>query len=487
MQIIFNIIAITIIVILIIRLFSKSIPESFDEKWKRKLVVILAVAIIIKLTIASIWNLKIGHSLYIHDGIPKDSAIYHLVGQELARYFKQFIFYKLDLLKIYGKQLGYHYLVGIIYVIFGHYHIMVSIIGTLSSIVMAILMFHIAYHLFNEKIAYWTFVFNLFYPHYVSASYYILKDIWILFLITLFGWLTIKTKEKKGRLISYLWPLIIAAAVYFFRPPLALILIGAGGLHLILESSFKERKVVKAIFVLLICLTVIIGVGRLSLPYGRSSFEKIGDFQIGQEGYFGEPAPGYLEGARGPKEIIFRIITNPAAALKDFVRGTILIYWGPTYFYQRSGANLFYAYDNFVFWENLGGIMRIFLMPMVIFGFFYCLRKKKAETFLFYSFFIIWTSSMIIIVSRALRWILCLMPFTLMFGAIGVDNFNKIKPFYILYILFLNILIVANITLCDNLIVAKPLAILTSIGLTLAFVKNNHTLKYLFDWMIRNK
>lgn len=477
MQVIFNITAIIIIITLIIRLFSKSIPESFKGEQRRKLLFILAVAIIVKLAIVCIWNLKIGHSFCMYDGRPKDSGFYDFAGWELAHYFKQFVFYRQGFLKIYGKEIGYPYLLGIIYAVFGHNHIMVSIMGALSSIVIAILIFHIVYSLFNEKIAYWTFVFNLFYPHYVSISYYILKDIWILLLITLFGWLIIRTKRKENHLTDYLWFLIVTLCLYFFRPLLCFLLIIISSLHFILNSSFKQRKFAKTIFLLLISLNIILGLRKLYSTYGRTPFERLEYFKIGYEGYRGETTPGYLEGARGPKEIIFRIIINPMAALKDFLRGMIMIYWGPTYFYQRSGPVLFFASGNFVFWENLAGIMRIFLMPMVIFGFFYCLKNKKTETFLFYSYLIIWTFLIIIIGSGNLRWILCLMPFTLMFAAIGVVNFDKIKPFYILYILILNILIAANITIYDNLIVAKPLAVLTLIGVIFAFINTNYNLK----------
>lgn len=215
------------------------------------------------------------------------------------------------------------------------------------------------------------------------------------------------------------------------------------------------------------CVSVTIGLGVFS-PRGRTSFEKIKDCKIGQEGYRGSLTPSYIEGARGPKEILSKLVGSPIIAAKDFFRSMIIIYWGPTYFYQRSGASIFYAYDKFVFWQNMGSLLRVFLMPMVIFGFFYCLKRKRQEAFLFYSFVAIWTIIMFLVGSGE-RWSMNLMPFIFMFAAIGIVNFNKIKPFYILYILILNILIATNITLDDNLIVAKPLIIFTFMSVILGW------------------
>lgn len=451
--------------VLIVNLFSKSLPKGLDGGMRNKLILIVVIAIILRLLIVAFWHLKVGHSFYVYgDWSTRDSGYYDWAGRHLAQYFQKGILLKREFFHLYGESLGFPYYVGLIYALFGHHQIMVSIFNTLASIILALLMFHIAWTIFNDrKIALWVLIFNLFYPHYVSQSYYLLKDVLLILLLVIFSWLIIRIQENRASLINYVEISMVLTAVYFIRSHLVIILIGLGGLHLIVSLGFKERKVIKTLLFMLICLSLTAGFGTLS-PRGRTVFEKIEDFYIGQGGYRGEATPTYLEGATGPKDIGQRMVRHPASALKDFARSLVFIYWGPTYFYQRSGANLFYAYGRFVFWENLGAIMRIFLMPMVIFGFFYCLRKKKVETFLFYSFSAFWTLVMMLSGSGE-RWSMDLMPFTFMFGAIGIVNFDKIKPFYVLYILAVNILIATNITLYDNLIITMPLAILTLLSI----------------------
>jgi 4-amino-4-deoxy-L-arabinose transferase-like glycosyltransferase len=468
MQAIFNISAIIVIIVLTIKIFYSSIPESFDESWKRRILFILISAIILKLTIMGIWYLKVGHSFYIQEGSTKDSGLYDWAGQVLASYFKQGIFFRPEFYRAYGQTLGVHYYNGFIYALFGHYHIMVSIFNTLAAVILALLMFHIGLSLFQDKkVAYYCLLFNLFYPHYISQSYYVLKDILLLFLTVLFCWLVVRVSKNRNRLLDYLWLLMIAGWLYFMRSPMAITLLVIAGLHLVVGTGFKERRRLKTLLLLLICLGAILSLGKLQ-PEGRSGFERIEDFTT--ESYRRIATPHYLIGAKGPKEILFRSIKNLPSALKDFIQGIILIYWGPTYFYQRSGANLFYAYGKFVFWENLGAIMRLFLMPMVIFGFFYSLRRKTTEAFLFYGFTVIWTFALIYTGSVE-RWAMDVMPFTLMFGAVGTVNFQRIKPFYILYILLLNICLAGNITLHHELVVAKPLVMLTFLGILWGFLK----------------
>ena len=466
------------VTVLVVKILIKTLPGNLASVMRNRIVFLIILALVIKLTVVLFWYLNAGHSLYVYaDGSTRDSGYFDWSGRLLANYFSQGRFFDPELLHLYGESIGFPYYVGIIYTLFGHHQIMVSIFNTLLSVILALLMFHIVLSLFSDqRIAFWTLAFNLFYPHYISQSYYILKDMLLLFLMVVFGWSIINIGINIGRnrtyLLNYFAVFLATLGIYFVRSQLAIILIGVGGLHLLTGFGLGERKVIKALFFLLICITLMITFGSLS-PRGRSTFEKIEDFYIGQKGYRGEATPHYLEGATGPKDIILRIVSNPASASKDFVKSLVFIYWGPTYFYQRSGANLFYAYGKFVFWENLGAIMRIFLMPMVIYGFFHCLRERKVETFLLYGFVALWTFVMMLTGSDE-RWSMNLIPFLLFFGAVGVVNFDRIKPFYILYILAFNLFIVANITLYQNLIVAKPLAILTFITILWGLLRYRH-------------
>ena len=455
---------------LILRLFSKSLSSQFEAKEVNRLILIVLTAIVLKLAITGIWFLHVRHAFFIHEGKLKDSGLYDIAGQHLASYFKRGVFFRPEWLDIYGEYIGFPYYLGLVYTLFGHSQIMVSCLNALASVITALLVFQIALAVFNDKrIAVMALIFNLFYAQYISQSYYILKDTFLLLLVMIFWHQVINIGRDRDRWFNYLGLVALACWIYFMRSPLAVIVVLLGGTHLIVRLGFKERRIVKAGLLLLVSMAGVIYLGTFA-PRSRTVFEKIEEIPIGQAGYRGEGTPAYLEGTVGVKEIATRIIANPFLAATDTLRSIFLIYWGPPYFYQRTGPRLFYAYDKFIFYDNLGAIMRILLMPMVIYGFLYCLRYKKQESFLLYGFLAVWTLAMIVTGSDE-RWNIELMPFTLVFGAVGAVNFEKVKPFYLIYLLIFNLFIMANATLHDGLIVAKPLLVLTAGGILWGLTK----------------
>jgi hypothetical protein len=447
MQIIFNIITVIAIIGLILKWFSKCKQP--------KLLWLLLLVISGKLAIVIGWYIIAGNNL---DKVWLDSYYYDWAGQYLANYFRNFVFYKTSFMDLFGSYIGGYYYVGIIYAIFGHYPMMVSIINTLVSIVIAILMYKIADSLFGQKVAKWTFTFNLFYPYYIHISYYLLRDIIIVFLVVVSAWSLLRIKTVQTR--SYIFLISSISVLYFVRAPLAIILLGLCALHLIFEHDVSQNKILKILFVTMVSIFLFVGFSGFIQSSGRTVFEKFTDIRIEQT----ESTASYLEGAHGIGEILGRVRAHPEIFLKYSLRDMLLIFWGPFYFCSSSGPAMFHKYERFIFWENLRSLFMFFLMPMVIYGGYYCFQNKKKETFIFYGF--ITTLILILIfVGNVLRWGVPAMPFVLMIGAVGCTRFEVIKPFYLPYLLLLNVLVIGNATLYDSLIVAKPLAIFTITGI----------------------
>jgi hypothetical protein len=456
MQIIFNIIAVTTIIGLILKWFSKC--EQSKLLW------LLLSVIIIKLFIVIGWYIIAGDNL---DDVWVDTYYYDWAGQYLANYFRDFIFYKTSFMDLFGSYIGSYYYIGIIYTLFDHYPLMVSIINTLAGIVIAILIYKIAVFLFDRKIAKWTFIFNLFYPYYIHISYYLLRDMLVTFLVVTSTWNLLRT--KTGQVRYYLFLISSIFVLYFVRSPLAIILLGLCGLHLIFEFNFGHNKILKTLFVTIVSIFLFVGFSGFIQPSGRTAFEKITDIRIEET----ESTASFLEDAQGIEEILSRVKANPLAFLKHSLRDTILIFWGPFYFCSSSGPALFHKYGRFIFWENLRSLFMFFLMPMVIYGGYHCFRYKKKETFIFYSF----TVTLIFILmfmGNVLRWGLPMMPFVLMFGAVGVTYFNKIKPFYLIYILMLNLLVFMNATLKESTIMGLSFAAITLGGILFSLIRSNN-------------
>lgn len=459
MQVVLDIIVVLTIIVLILRQFLKSLPSELSIRERKELFWMVILGIGFKFGVVLGWYFLREHNL---DAVWKDTYIYEEGGWYLATQFKDFVFYRPGFEKIYGFYPGYYYFVGIIYALFGHYGWMVSIFNTLTTIVFALLTYFIAYQIFDGRVARLALIFNLFFPNYIPFSFYILKDAVTVFLVVSIGWGVFKAMKVKNP-FYWLISLLFSVLLYFFRPHLAVVVVGVCGLHSIF-SGFKRGGFLKSLLTVATILVTLIYLGGYIQPGGRSTFERIREIRLGTSGYGGEQLPPFLEGAQGFSEIFSRIISNPEGFIKYSVKETTLALFGPTYFYARSGPALFYKYGRFVFWDNLTALFKFFLLPPILYGFLYLIRKKKRDIFLIYGFPIIWALGLYFNPDW-FRWYMPAMPFVLIIGALGWTKFDKIKPFYIPYLLLLNLLVIANATLYDSLIVVKPLALFTFGGI----------------------
>lgn len=479
MQIIFDISSVIAVIYLIIRIFSRSLPQKLDHYERSKLLRIVYIGIIFKIGLILVWYLYAG-GLEVNPSV-SDIVDYDRGGLDIADRLRSGILYTPNITFSTGSDnyLGYYYFVGIIYALFGHFHIIVSIFNGLASICIALLMYHVAASIFDHKIAKLTLIFNLFYPQFISASYFILKDIMITFLVAAIAW----SLSKKQRFTSFILTITLLVILLFFRMPLAIII----GVLIIFHYTFSQISISRGFiksFVLpsLAATLFIIVITQVKLGE-KTALSRFG-YTTNIQAYHTE-SPGFLEEERvsmdiqGFLHVADKIIDYPSTFIHYTLESIFHIFWGPPYLYSRSGPTLHPYFPNETIFrsllESLSGLFTAFLIPMILYGGIYSFKFRKKETFLFYSFIILMTLTLIF-TGNVFRWRLPIMPFVLMFGAVGCMNFFIIKPFYIIYILMFNLLVAANATLHHNLTVAIPLFFLTFCGLLWGFFRYRQSL-----------
>jgi hypothetical protein len=451
MRLVFNIAGIAIIVWLMIRWFAKYLAQK-DYHERHTLVALFASAIFLKLAVVIIWYSIVGHNF---DKIWQDTYYYDWGGKYLSMHFRNFTFYKPAFSNLFGSFGGYYY-VGIVYTIFGHYPLMVSITNILLSVAIAVFMFKVAENIFGRKAARWTLIFNLFYPYYISISYYLLRDIIIALTVTAAAWFLIKNKQRKS---TYCFLVVFLLMLYFLRPPLAAMFLGLCAVHMLFNYHAGGSRVFKTMFIGGVTVLMIVGFcGIVQMP-GRTAFEKIANTHIEDV----ESSSAYSEDVRGMTGAVQLVKAYPKSFIKHAVPTFIMTFWGPFHFCARSQAALFHKYGRFIFWENLRSIFMFVLMPMVLYGLYHCWKKKLKEAFIFHAFVVLMTM-VLMFTGNEIRWGLSMMPFVLMFGAVGLVHFESVKVLYVPYMLLVNVVAVCNLTYSNNMIFAAPLTVLTLTG-----------------------
>ncbi len=463
MQTAFGIITLGIILAWMVKRFHQVLPENLPDRERRILITGILIAVLYNFSVVVMWYTAQGDNF---DNIWVDTIYYDLRSWVLAEQLENFEFEPPN----YDSP-GYYYFVAILYVIFGRHLLLVSLYNTAAIIALALLTYFIAQRIFNPRVAKLTLFFNLFFPNYIPFCFFMLKDaILSLFaVLTIWGAVILTEKKNPGRVIAFS---IFALILYLFRAQLAIPLVFICGFHIIYAGKAWQRSK-KTYLVLTGVLFGILMIGTYIVPSTRTAFDKINDFTIGPQGtgYGDSQTPGFLEGARGFPEIISRILSNPVAFSKYSTKQILWILVGPVNFYSKSGPSLFYKYGKFVFWENLTAVFKIFLTPMILYGFYHVMRHQRRTAFVVYFFSLSWTFVMLL-THNTFRWGLPMMPFYLMAGAVGCTYFDRIKAFYIPYILFFNIFMIGNAFMREDLFIAKLTLFVTAAGISLALLKN---------------
>ena len=147
------------------------------------------------------------------------------------------------------NYLGFIYYVSAIYYVFGNHPIIVKIFNSFISIMICFLVYCIAGRLYNKKIAKKATWMAIIFPSLISYSCFVLKDILIIFFMTLCVWALIS--QKDHRLLSWLTIGLCFVALHYLRIPMTWILLLVCIAYFIICVSFPKVIKIGVIFLAL--------------------------------------------------------------------------------------------------------------------------------------------------------------------------------------------------------------------------------------------
>jgi hypothetical protein len=468
MQILFDISALGFIIYGIVTLFRRTLPAAIEPPYARKLLQFLALGIVTKALVILMWYVAAGGQ-EVNDSL-LDIISYDAYGRMVADYLRHF-----ELPPLIVEEFAYFsYIVGFCYAIFGEYHIVVSIYNMIVTILIAIMVFHIAYKVTgNRSVSMYAYVLVMFYPHFMSASYYILKDVSVAFAVVGAAWSLYCRKTFRGILISFL---IFTLMLIYLRAPLGVMVLILGFVQLYINTFSKDdrRHYLKKVFfvgsVILIATFTLHNVNVADKPLSDFGYT----IQEVEQETGGEPLR--FEFTLGTMtDILHLLVSHPFLFLKNLVIATIRTFYGPFFLYAQTGPTL-QPYDPSevgfrAVLEATSGMLTGLLMPMIIYGFYSCVRFTGRRTFLLWSFVLI---QLILLVWAGiiLRWRLPLIPMVMIFAGIGLLNYAaKLKRFYTLYVILFVLGATINVTWEQHFLIAKYVVCLLTIFIGFFLIK----------------
>jgi hypothetical protein len=464
------------------RLLVRTLPQDESVFERRSFLHWFWAGVALKIIIIVAWYLVVGG----HEFNPSvgDAEGYDALGWNLATSFREGNFYLLSLPPFLQDQNpGFYYWVGLVYALFGHHHILISLWNSLFSIWSAVLVFQSCRVLFGLQAAKYSFVLVLFYPQFISASYYILKDVMVTFFVTSCVWAVYVPKRRAHRFVLLLIALFCLSQ---FRPQLSIIIgsLGFIQLWLLMWKSEKQRQ------------AIICGLASLTVLFMGTHMGSGDGPLIGQTTKIPYVAPtskddsGLVEGVRltfsleSIQEVSRVIMAKPLTFFYQSIYATARLFYGPFFLYAREGPNL-RPYDPYesgfrTIMESGSGFQTGLAMPMIIIGLLYCLWVRGRDAFLLYMW-IFAGCAMLILVGVIIRWRLPLMPTVLSFGGFGLTVWERIKPIYPIYIMLFILLIVANATLLEGMIVPKCAVFVMALFMLWYFLKRPSVKSRLFN------
>jgi len=437
---------------------------------------LLSAGIVLKLVIIVIWYMVVGG--YELNPSIIDSWSYHLHGQRIASSLRNFELLELyEIHKLLETRAGgthFSFYVGIIYAFFGPYHIVVSICNTLLAVWLAIMVLEITANISKSANAgIYAFTGAMFYPHFISGSYFLLKGVVASFLVTGILWFIYCSNRSFGKMLGIVFFITLLS---FIRVPLALIVGGMVALIIIHNPNMlfknvntrnnKFFKKVTTLFLIsgfVFAVTQITFVDKTITSYGYS-LDGTGDEYVrftAQGGGLKEAA-GYF--GRRPVLLIRRILST-------FIR----IFYGPFFLYASTGVNLAPYHPSEVGFravlECFGGAFTGLLMPMIVFGWWYIFKKHRLEVII-WGFPCIWIMAMVM-AGTIIRWRLPMMPIVFILFGIGMfQSRHKIRQIYMLYILAYGFFISINVSRLKEFYMLKAALLAFAIVVCLEYIKN---------------
>lgn len=436
-------------------------PEAAVERTRAQRLFWLAA--LVKTTIIVAWYLAVG-GYEINQSVG-DSGGYDFHGWTLALSFRDGNFYLFSLPPwIQGHPPGYHYWIASIYALFGRHQILISLFNAVLSLWIAVMIHRIALALFDVRTARIALSCTLFYPHWLSASYFLLKDQATAFAATLALWTLYLGHRPEVRALIFAPAVAVLAA---FRPPLAMTMGLVGITHLGLAGRLSPRRVMA--FVL-----------AASALFAVVSSVQYGDKDLTETGYTTGAAPGVFAGKRFTFTLDSvgsfggAVLGAPVTFASYAADSTIRFFYAPFFLFARGGPSLtpyHPAETPFrALCEALGGIYTGLLMPLIVLGGYHCVRRRPLETFGATAW--LFSGVLAIIFAGALvRWRLPFIAVAFLLAAVGWSQAHKIREIYGAYIAVYAALAGANATLDQDRIIFKGVILAVGCMATIPLLK----------------
>jgi 4-amino-4-deoxy-L-arabinose transferase-like glycosyltransferase len=375
-----------------------------------------------------------------------DGFDYYVVGRWLGKSWAGCGFYVMEK----SCQPAYYYVVAFFYYI-SHYlgggHQLVPIFfNCMLGALIPVYVYKIAFRLYDHKIARTSALLTAFFPHFVTYSAVLLKDIIIVLLITMSIWHLIEFQVNR-RFSSLIMLILSLSPLPYFRMNILWVLFLYIALHFLFSSIFSRKGNVSIMIagILVICI-----IGILFSNLHRKEIFRFGGFMEQERLEYMVDYQRALEFRKMSKESLAgeslgaKFLYETSLPMQVFLRPLFLLInpfppWGPLL--RETSTN---EWNSKVYLP--GGLVWYVLIPLWAIGLFYSIRKKRLSAFPIYGaniiiFFIVayWNMS--------IRHRLMCMSTAMILAAVGIHHRPSYRTLITSYIVFYSCLINAYLYL----------------------------------------
>ncbi len=444
MQILFNI---TVFLLLIHLTFKWNSALAYRAACDQEFPIMrrmLFWGLAIKLSLISIWYFAAGGHEFNISVI--DAEFYDSLGNYIGDRLRHFeLPYLLD-----HERVGFAYVVGILYAVFGSYNIVVSIFNVLLSVWTAMMIFEITYTITkNNRAGIYAYIAAMFYPHFISASYLLLKDMMATFSLVAVVW-AVYCLDKIPRKIWFLTFMITLLAYIRVQMAVVAVLLLAIQALLNREYIFQRLNIAnKFIFNLgLIIIIIAAVVAFYNLDVGGNVVKETGYTlpSLEQGGLMANEDVRVMSVGKGSGNVLGDILVRPVTYIIAVATSFIRIFFGPFFLYAAEGVNLTpYAPNELGFravLESLGGLYTGLMLPFIALGFLAFMKNNRRDAII-WGFPALWLV-MMTLTTPIIRWRLPLIALVFIFWGMGIQFTERIKIIYPIYFVMLLFVLAFN-------------------------------------------
>lgn len=352
-----------------------------------------------------------------------DSISYHESGIKLAEQLSNGYFHPLDLDvgRIRFDDIGYPMFLSIIYYIFGPSVLLIRIIHCILSSFSVLLIYKITIKLWNESISRLAGVIAMLFP---AMLFYVgthLKETYMLFLVLISIYYSIKLFNENNKLFSMIIMVISIINIFLLRNILALIIIFSIIFYYFINIyRFPKRYKVSnfiCIFLLFICLYGVLSYVGLSKNISETFLSYIG---IEKEGDIGR---------RGKSIVQFQMRGQNYAKYASPVLLSAISLITPFPSMVKTNIRYFNQTEQ---WYHIGGLfIWNYISFFAFIGIYYSIREKFKDSSILLSVSFGYLIALIAsIYITSIRFNLIKMALFIIFVAVG---YSKIKRYHIKY------------------------------------------------------